>query len=250
MLHRFATALSFLTVFRLPLSDGASFSPPDLARSFSCFPLVGLLLGACTFAAAAALRPVVPPLLLAAFLVTAMAALTRGLHHDGLADLFDGFWGGYTPERRLEIMRDSRIGSFGVLSLVFAALLKTAAVYSLLSAAHLLPLLVVPVLSRAGMAAAAFRSRYARSSGGMAKPFLEHMTRAELVTASIIALAAAVLFTPRAAVLLVPAAAAVAAFVRRLSYRRIGGVTGDVLGATNEIGEVVLYSLAACCYTP
>ena len=146
-------------------------------------------------------------------------------------------------------MRDSRIGSFGVLALLFSTLIKIAAVHSLLVSGTLAPLLVFPALSRFSMVLAAYRSTYARPTGGLAKPFLEHMTSASLYSASIQALATVLLFIPRIAAPLVLIALAVPAIVRRLSTHRIGGITGDVLGAINEMGEVALLAVAACLST-
>jgi len=243
MLKSFSTALSFLTIFRLPFS-AAVLSPKELAASFASFPLVGLLLG-CIYCGAATLLAELAPAPLTAVLVTALTVvMTRGLHFDGLADLADGIWGGATPEKRLEIMKDSRSGAFGVLAIVLALALKIASIHALVSAHDLGPLLAAPVLARFGMAAAAYGSEYARPQG-LGKPFLENMRSEHLIAAAALAALASV---PAGVFSLLGFVAVLGCVfhLRIVSKKYLGGMTGDVLGAINEIGEIAVLVLGAC----
>ncbi len=246
MWKNFATALSFLTVFRLPFTSSETISSKDFAESFSCFPLVGFILGVCYAASAYALSPFVPPLLLSVMIAAATVFLTRALHMDGLADLADGVGGGYTPERRLEIMKDSRTGPFGALAVVLAVAFKVAALDALIYR-HAFPLiLLVPIFSRFAMVLAAYKSRYARSRGGLARPFLEHMTHRPLFAAALLTAAFSVFISPTAGIVAAVLVCGSVSVLRFYCHRWLGGVTGDALGAINEITEVVLLSVFAC----
>jgi adenosylcobinamide-GDP ribazoletransferase len=189
--------------------------------------------------------PYIPHFLLAALITSSTVVLTRALHLDGLADLADGVGGGYTPERRLEIMKDSRIGAFGALALMIALILKTAAIHAILTDARLLFLLVIPSLGRYAMVVTAFRSPYARAAGGLGKPFLELMSSKHLIAATGLCFAIAFLLAPGFACFAFPILFVTVALLRVLTLRWLGGVTGDVLGAVNEIAEVILLALAA-----
>ncbi|MFZ2446108.1 MAG: adenosylcobinamide-GDP ribazoletransferase [Syntrophobacteraceae bacterium] len=243
MLKSFSTALSFLTVIRPPFTPSVM-GPAELAASFSCFPLVGLWLGLIYMGAAALLGGLVPALLLATGICALTVVLTRGLHLDGLADLGDGIWGGATPERRLAIMKDSHIGSFGVLALVLAVCFKIAAIHGLLSANHLKPLLLAPVFARFAMVAAALGSTYARKEG-LGKPFLEHVRTQHLVMAAIFCILPAAAAGPLFPAYFIPVLGAVI-FFRFISTRFLGGMTGDVLGALSETTEIIVLALGAC----
>jgi len=245
MWKSFALAFSFLTIVPLPFYPCRTHASSDLSKSFSFFPLVGLFHGSCYLALAYSGSHYVPSLLLAALVSSMTVILTRALHLDGLADLADGVGGGYTPERRLEIMKDSRIGAFGALALIIALTLKTAALHAIISDARWLPLLIVPSLSRFAMVVTAFKSPYARSTGGLGKSFLEHMTAQHFISAVALSLIISLFLAPRFALAAFPALLATAALLRRLTRRWLGGITGDVLGAVNEITEVILLSLAA-----
>ena len=245
MWSHFVCALSFLTILRIPGSSDQAVSGLDLARGFSFFPLVGLILGACSFALAYTISPFMPSLFLAVAIIATQAMLTRALHLDGLADFIDGVGGGYTPQRRLEIMKDSRTGAFGALALILAVFLKAAAIETLILHSQWPPLLLVPVLSRFAMVLAAYRSPYARAEGGLGKPFLEHMTSREVMIASAFSLAIALLLAPFSAPSHIAIMLVVVGLLRHLSHKWLGGITGDVLGAVNEIVEVCLFALAA-----
>ena len=243
MLKSFSGALSFLTIFRIPFSNSI-LSAKELAAGFACFPLIGLLLGAIYYGAALFLSGRVPVLLLAVLIASLTILLTRGLHFDGLADLADGIWGGATPERRLEIMKDSRSGAFGVLALIVAVSFKIASVHALLVAGYLTPLLLAPVFSRFAMAAAAYGSSYARKEG-LGKPFVEQMRVGHLATAALFTAAASLPAGIYSVLYFVPVLGC-AFFFKMLSGKYLGGMTGDVLGAVNETGEIIVLVLGAC----
>jgi adenosylcobinamide-GDP ribazoletransferase len=245
MLKRLATAFSFLTIFHLPGISRAETKSEDLAGSFAFFPLVGFFLGLCWLVLAYYLSAWVPPLLLAVILTAIMAIATRALHLDGLADLADGIGGGYTAERRLEIMKDSRTGAFGALALTLAVFLKTAAIQSIILRRSWAPLLVAPMLSRLAMVLASYKSTYARKEGGLGKPFLEHLTGREVLIASLFSLICSLALTRLTCFLYLALALIVASSMRVLSRGWIGGITGDALGAVNEVAEIALLAAAA-----
>jgi adenosylcobinamide-GDP ribazoletransferase len=243
MWRRFTIALSFLTIFRMPVSG--EISPGDLGRCYACFPVVGLLVGLITCLMVLLLQAVMPPLLLAAWACAAMTFVTRGFHLDGLADLADGIGGGYTPERRLEIMKDCATGAFGALAMVLAILLKTSAVYSLIMAKSWIALAIVPAMSRFAIVVCAYKSPCPRTEG-LAKSSIEFVTSGTLLAAASFAVVLTLLLVPKFAPAFIGAATLSALLVRALAHRLLGGVTGDVLGAVNEITEVLLFTLSAC----
>lgn len=244
MWNQLGLALSFLTVFRLPGTRCASPEPQDLAGSMAWFPLVGLVLGAVT-AGAARLIAGGPTWPAATAVVALMALLTRGLHLDGLADLADGIAGSHTRERRLEIMKDSRVGTFGVLALVFAVLFKVAAIEVLMSRQSWIPLLLVPAMSRLGMVLAAYRMAHARKAGGLAQPFLEHLHARQVWTAVFLGTAPLLAWDFRSGALCLLLLLLCVGLFRTMAARCLGGTTGDVLGAVNEVVEISLFFLSA-----
>ena len=189
--------------------------------------------------------------LTAAFLVAVMIVVTRGLHLDGLMDVFDGVFGGFTPERRLEIMRDSRVGAFGVIGAIAVLLLKYGALVSLL----MLPqpgkewaLFLFPTLSRWTMVVLLGAFPYVRTQG-LGSPF--HGTGIKIATtiAGISALAASVLLGGVAGLGLFFGVTVVAWLMGWAIAKTLGGLTGDAYGATNEIIETVVLIVATALAT-
>ena len=244
--RHFSTAVTFLTILPVPFFRSQVIAAADLAKSFSFFPLAGLIIGSLCLVSTLILRNWMPPVLIAVTIAALLALLTRGLHLDGLADLADGIGGGYTPERRLQIMKDSHIGAFGTVALVFAVVFKVAALYTIIQAHYWTPLLLAPTFSRLTMVLTAYKSPYARSEGGLGKPFLEHMTGRQTLIAAILSCFPALLLEPTSLVFYLLATTLCAAAFRLLSRRSLGGITGDVLGATNEVSEIVLFTISAC----
>lgn len=228
---RFLSAAQLLT--RLPLPD-PGWEPGRLARAARWYPAVGFLLAVPAAGLWLALNLWLPPAAAAGLALLLVVVLTGGLHEDGLADTADAL-GGHAPrERALEIMRDSRIGAYGALSLVFSLGLRWAALASLEPEAGALALLVALPAGRAGIALTLAFGAYAREEGAAREA--AGMTRGEAGFA-ILTAACAALFCGAAGVLALALALALALLLLRFTTRRIGGYTGDTLGAAEQIGQ-------------
>ncbi len=239
MLKTLAMALQFLTRFYVYHGE---FDEQAYGRAPVFFPLVGFFLGAAWMALYFGLSPFFPPAVTAALLVLGMVVFSGGLHLDGFMDTMDGILSGRSREKMLEIMRDSRVGAFGVLSLVCLLLLKFALLFSL--PREVLPrlLLIVPAISRWGMVYAIARFPYARPQGlGLLQ--VRYTRGRELGLASLFTLGVSGLGGPAGLVLLFLSLVLVHRLGQYLTGR-LGGLTGDTYGAINEILEVFLLLLA------
>lgn len=245
-------AFSFLTV--LPVGP-AEFKPGDLSRAAQWFPWVGLILGVILGGAHIFLAPLFPPILCAALIVALWALLTGGLHLDGLADCCDGLAVMATPERRLEIMRDPRLGAFGTIGLTVFLIMKVAAVSALQESNVLaLPILkntfalvFAPVVARWLILIVA--SQPSARPGGMGAEFSIGLSFLRLLAAAILPVALTVVGGSRA-LLAVSLAFGMTWIVIAFARRRIGGVTGDVYGLAAELFELTVLLIFAVKRTP
>jgi adenosylcobinamide-GDP ribazoletransferase len=242
-------AIAFLTI--LPVRLPAELPAEGLRRSAAFFPLAGWLIGG--FLAGCAWLFVwagLPPLVSAVLLVGLGAWLTRGLHLDGLADLLDGLGGGQTPERRLAIMKDSAIGAFGVIGLVVLLVLKVACLASLVAnggEAFFFALVAAPVTARWAMATLACGVQYPRASG-TGHAFVGKVGLRELALGALL-LTPLVWWNWSAGLIILGAAMLPAFWLRFKASKALGGVTGDVLGASCELGEVCGWLAAVLLFT-
>ena len=228
-------ALVFMT--RLPLPPLGTVEPGGLARAMRLFPLVGLVVGAIGAAAFALAYQILPAGIAAIIAVAATIAVTGCLHEDGLADVADGFGGGGDKPRKLEIMRDSRIGTYGLVVVVLGLLLRVGALAELHdSAAVAVTLIAAHALSRAVIPAVMLALPPARADGLGATAGQPDAAVAGIAATVALVIAAAIL-TPAAATAAVISAAAGAATVALLARRHIGGQTGDVLGAVEQVAQ-------------
>jgi len=231
-------AIAFLTI--LPIRLPAELPADGLKRSAAFFPLAGWLIGG--FLAGGAwvcIRAGLPPLVSAVLLVALGAWLTRGLHLDGLADLLDGLGGGQTPERRLTIMKDSATGAFGVIGLALLLGLKVACLASIFAIGKqslFFALLAAPVAARWAMATLACGVQYPRASG-TGHAFVGKVGPKELALGGLL-LAPLIWWNWSAGLIIIGAAMLPALWLRFKVSKALGGVTGDVLGASCELGEV------------
>lgn len=242
-MKRFLVALQFLTIW--PVRIRSEITAEDLGGSLRYFPLVGLFLGL-ALAGAALLLGFLPHPVVAVLILILSIALTGGIHLDGFADTCDGFGGLRPKEKVLEIMRDSRVGVMGVTGVFCLLALKGVLVASVAPNILWRLLILMTVFSRWSQVLVCCTSSYARAEG-KAKHFVEYAGRKDLLAASILA-AVVILFLARWRALLV-LFLSLLPLLLFLMYvkRRIGGVTGDIIGAASEITEVAILFFGLIC---
>ncbi|AXC14405.1 Cobalamin synthase [Acidisarcina polymorpha] len=239
----FFVAVQFLT--RIPVPKLA-YDPGSLSRAVKFFPVVGLLIGGAAAVAHLLLAPHLPRLIVALLVISLLVLLTGCLHEDGLADSADAFGGGWKREQVLAILKDSRIGSYGAAALILSILARVLLLAALplnqiaqyLIAAHVLcrwttlPLsyYLAPARHPVEEPAASQGARIARLT-----------TRGTLIAASILSFGIVLIALKRSSVAAIAATLLIALLSASYYKRRIGGVTGDCFGATNQLTEIAVY---------
>ena len=224
-------ALGLLTRVPLPAARGA---PPG--RSLPWFPVVGALLGLVTAVAYAASQLVLPTVLSAALALAVLVLLTGAIHEDGLADAADAWGGGADRDSTLRILDDPRIGSFGALAIAFSVIIRVGALAALWPSAAVAALPATLAMSRAATVALMATTAPAKAGGLGAQYGADRAPiRAGVAVVAAVAISAALLGI--SAAVLIGLALASVWLVRRIALRRIGGFTGDVLGATAQLAE-------------
>jgi adenosylcobinamide-GDP ribazoletransferase len=239
------TSLAFCT--RLPLDGkGAAPGAGALARASWAFPVAGALVGgAGGLVYWLAFRIGLPPGPAAALALAATLALTGCLHEDGLADTADGFGSGGGRERKLAIMRDSRIGTYGACALAISLLLRWSALAAVADPAPVLLALVAAHTAARGALPAFMRVIPAARPDGLSAAAGRPSVQSAVTAAILGALALGLAFNLPAGVVGAALLGVAGAAVGRLSLRQIGGQTGDVLGALEQVGEIIVLLLAA-----
>lgn len=240
----FATACVFLT--RIPMPTMATVTPQDEGRALLCFPFVGLLIGLILVLVATLATPVFGTTVTAALLVSFWAAITGGLHLDGLADSADGWLGGFgDQDRTLEIMQDSRCGAGALVAVSCLLILKFAALTVIVDYQLWVALLVAPAIGRSSgpllfIPGSVFYTPYVKPSG-IARHFIDHCPRQAPLISLLLVLACGVLMASLPTAMAILGICAITLLLlRRLMLQRLGGATGDTAGASTEILEVVV----------
>ena len=233
----FWAALQFLTIFPTPLRHDAD--SKIYGQSLAYFPLVGLLLGVILLGLHFGSKFLLPETVTNTLLVTTLVVLTGAHHLDGLIDTFDGIFAGMSREERLAIMSDTSVGTFGIACVILLLLLK----YVCLFHVSMVPaLLLMPTLSRWVMVMAIFIFPYAKSAG-MGIGFKQAATWQRITVASAIAIIVAIAVLTWKGLILIAALFIIIFGVAFYFRSRLGGLTGDIYGAINEIGEVTVLLL-------
>jgi adenosylcobinamide-GDP ribazoletransferase len=247
-MKRFFAAIRFLTI--LPVPNGWSGDEKTLARSIFFFPLVGLAIGLIAAAFDYAIGQALPLLPASVLTILVLIGLSGGLHMDGLADAADGFFSARPRAKMMEIMRDSRIGVMGVLAVMFVVLLKVTLLAAILTSSRWVLILLMPLAGRAAVVLLMTALPYARPEGGLATLFagsrswLHGLWAWGLMfvlsgwLAQGLGLAAAIL------------ALVLTALFILYNRSKIGGFTGDTLGAVCELAEMAPLLAAVVYYHP
>jgi adenosylcobinamide-GDP ribazoletransferase len=239
LVEELLVAFQFLT--RLPISRIA-YQTDSLSRSTKFFPVVGLVIGLGASVLQHMLAPHLNRALVALLVLTFLVLITGGLHEDALADTADAFGGGWNREQVLTILKDSRIGSFGALALVLSVLAR----FLLLSILpmHRFTALVVSahVLCRWTTLPLSYFLRPARESDdGQGARIARKISPASLLIGSLLSFAVVLYLMRREFWIPVLVALGITGLSGRYYFRRIGGVTGDCFGATNQLTEIAVY---------
>jgi adenosylcobinamide-GDP ribazoletransferase len=240
----FFIALQFFT--RLPIPAWVGFEAAWLQHASRYFPLVGVVVAAIAAGVYYAAALVLPAPVVAVLSTAASIYMTGAFHEDGFADTCDGLGGGMTKERALEIMKDSRVGAYGAIGIVCMLATKLSALAMLPPRVAVATLFVAHPLSRLAATALIWRLDYVRGEG-KAKPLAQQMTNAEFAIATLTCLLPAAYLlatdamTPAAMLAAMLAASIAALWLGRLFVRRLGGYTGDCLGAVQQLAEALIY---------
>lgn len=242
-LELFFTALGFFT--RLPVPAWVPWSPERLNHAARYFPLVGWVVGGIGAASYLAFAQMLPPTLAVLLSMAVTIRATGAFHEDGWADACDGLGGGWDKLQVLTIMKDSRIGSYGTIGLVLMLLAKAAALVELAAGGHraiAIALLVAHPLSRLASTSLIHTLQYVREdASAKSKPLARRMSNPELAVATGFGCAPLALLAPAEAALALAATVGVSLWGARIFVRRLGGYTGDCLGAVQQATELAAY---------
>jgi adenosylcobinamide-GDP ribazoletransferase len=245
-MKRFFAAIKFLTI--LPVPGGWSGDEKSLARSVPYFPLVGLLIGLIAAAFDYAIGRALPLLPASTLTVIILICLTGGLHMDGLADTADGFFSARPRNKMMDIMRDSRIGVMGVLAVVFVVLLKVTLLVNIPGPTRWGLILIMPLTGRAAIVALMTALPYARPEGGLATLFTGCRSWLHCLWAWGLLFAVSGWLAQGLGLAAAVLALVITALFILYNRGKLGGYTGDTLGAVCELVEIAPLLVAVIYY--
>ena len=245
-MKRLLIALQFLTI--IPFNIKGKIEGEDFGGSLVYFPIIGLLIGL-FLAGITYISEFLPPLVTGVLILVAWMAITGGIHLDGFADTCDGFYGNRLKEDILKIMRDSRIGTMGAAGIAMLLLFKFTILSSIRSEDLWKVLIMTAVFARWSQVFACSTSKYARDEG-KAEYFIKYAKKTDMFTGALFILILNwFMMGIKGVILFALSAATIFLFIQYVK-RKIGGMTGDTIGATNEIAEAaaLLFSLILLSY--
>ena len=240
-MRRLVLALQFLTI--LPWPRVQVRHAEDLGGSMAFYPIVGAALGSVMVGVYVVGSEVFPDGVLRAALVVLLIILTGGLHLDGFADVCDGFYAGQSQADALRIMKDPHLGTMAVVGIISVVIMKVVLLSHLPAALVCSALLIFPAIGRGGMVWGMWMAPYARPEGGTGEAFFRTLGLRQVWMATVLLGAWAVLFAGWPAFILLGLALGATRLFVGYCDRRIGGMTGDTLGALNELLEVLTLTL-------
>lgn len=237
-MRRFITALQFLTV--IPFYKDLKINEEDLGKSTLYFPLVGLFIGGCLVCSNLLLSFILPPSVVDGMLIVILVLITGSIHLDALADTVDGIASGRERTEKLRIMKDGKVGAMGVVGIFLILMLKYLALIALPEYLKNHALLLMPVMGRWSQVNVAYFSDYAGLKKGLGFPITSHVTTFIFIFTFIISLIIASCLLHIRGFIIAGIIMFFCFIYSRFFKRILGGVTGDVLGAVNEITEAAV----------
>ena len=241
-INNFIASLQFLTIINI--KNDAPVDEKSFGRSVIFLPLIGLLIGVLLVITSKISLSILPASVSDAIVLAVLIIVTGGLHVDGFADTIDGFAGGKNKDDILRIMKDSRIGTFGVVGIVMLLLTKYLSIQNLQSDTKYFVLIIMPVIGRWSVLPMGMFFKYARIEGGTGKIFAESVRLKEFIIGTIIVLSIIIPLFRLNGFLMLAVIFIVTLVIGRYSKRKINGITGDVFGAAIEINELIVLILA------
>ncbi|AJD32258.1 MULTISPECIES: adenosylcobinamide-GDP ribazoletransferase [Clostridium] len=236
ILNDFLLMIQFFT--RIPINKNLQCEKVNFRRGAFFLPIVASIIGGMEFLIYLGLKNFLPPNVIIVLLLLFTAMITGGLHMDGLADTCDGFFSLRDKQRIIEIMKDSRIGSYGTIALIIDLLLKYELLYSLVLKGYSIAIVLAPIIGKISILFLCLSKRTAKKNGS-GNIFIGNMSKTIIFSITIIILMISTYFlgvkatiTPFIGVLLITY------LVYLLCLNKINGLTGDTLGACNELGEI------------
>ncbi|MBZ9577981.1 adenosylcobinamide-GDP ribazoletransferase [Patescibacteria group bacterium] len=242
-MKQFLIALQFLTILPIKIKSGVK--RKDFGAALIYFPIVGAFIGL-LLVLILLIFSSLPHLVTVVLLLIGLIVITGGVHLDGFADTCDGFYGAKPKEKILEIMRDSRVGVMGVIGIVTLLLLKFSLIASLPQNILWRALITMVVFARWSQVLACFTSNYARKEG-KAEYFIEYNSKKEFFLGGLLTMALFLLLMElKGIILLALSLLPICLFITYVK-KRIGGMTGDTIGATSEVAEIAVLFFALIC---
>lgn len=236
MMKKFLIALQFLTI--VPVKITAGIKDQEYGQSLIWFPFVGMVIGLALVLALFCFG-FLPPLVTASVILTVSFIITGGIHVDGFADTCDGLYAGTTREKALAVMRDSRTGAIGVAGIVILLLLKFSLIATTPWGLLWRALLALSVFSRWVQTLCCYMADYPREEG-KAKNFIEHATLKGIISGGMMTLGIFLLLMGLKGVVIFMSSLVPCVFFIKYITKRIGGMTGDTIGAASELAEVAI----------
>jgi adenosylcobinamide-GDP ribazoletransferase len=238
VLNNFLLMLQFLT--RIPVNISLECDRDNFKKGAFYIPIVGLIVGGIQWGVYLIFNRFLPPYITAAFIIAVSTMVTGALHVDGLGDTCDGFYAFKGKDRIIEIMKDSRIGTFACIAIVLDILLKVMCISFVVEKDMSLIIIAYPVLARTTIVLLSYIGKSAKSSGS-GNLFIGNMSTIRVTLASITALIlCTLLIGARDAAILSLVSVVLTVLVNKYSNSKIDGITGDILGANNELAEIFI----------
>lgn len=240
LLKRIILSIQFFTT--IPINIELKVEDKDFGKTMSILPFIGLFIGAILYCLYSLLSLYLPVYISVTLIFMFYVLLTGGLHIDGLGDTFDGVFSNRPKERVLEIMKDSRMGTNGIIAIFFVFILDIFLLKELVSI-NTLSIILFPVVGRTSGLICSAISNYARSNGGLGKNFVEYCTFKELILGLFFYFILFFIFLNDKFLILSTASIVSAFFLTRFFSKKIDGVTGDIIGAVIELSQTIFLIL-------